>query len=715
MVYTWGDYTTSVDYASAVKPWYTHFLLEAIEDGKISSVNDKVNIFEPRLNTLNANLGYKDRNITWKDFANQTSCYGVSENPGTAFNYNDYQIALYADTLFTKVYGVSWERVNSDILNPKLSNILQFEDGTMFNYPGTASTKMGRIMVSPRDFARFGILYLHDGNWNGIQVIPASFAKMVTTNPLSASLPGSAKISAKMIPGQRTIGSDVAVGHGDGHEPELGYSYTWWVNGLDKNGNRHWPGVPPDAYGAFGHDGEDVMLVIPSLDMVVSWTGAKIPVSASEATAIKMLVDSVVSGPTATPTPTPISQFVQNFTLMNADTDQPIYGYDPITNNSTINLASLPTRNLNIRANTNPSVVGSVKFGYDGNSNYSTENGAPHALAGDNAGNYKEWTPSLGNHTLSATLYSLSSGTTGHTLTISSTIKDGSPISTLGRIAISSDGNEHDCDDINSTSMAIALLSKSGNASKLVYYGYADHIWSTGTDGACNGGNREEEMRISSYETAALWGGFDLGVFINAKAQTAKAITALKDQINLSSAANPLWIIGAGPMEVIGRALVASDPGKRQYVTVVSHSYSNDYHAEEPGHGSWNFSELGSVLGAKLVHIIDQNAGTKVNESDYAWLQQSANSKLNWLWQRHLVSGLSPTFDPSDAGMTYWLITGASNGGDQNARPAKLRNILEGIAPTPTPTPIPTRRTNLNIVSGSISPTMAIPGGVASQ
>ncbi|MEK7802297.1 MAG: hypothetical protein AAB276_07575, partial [Pseudomonadota bacterium] len=255
MVYTWGDYKTKGDYASATKPWYTHFLLEAIESGKVCSINDKVNVFEPRLNTLNANLGYKDRNITWKDFSNQTSCYGVSEYPGTAFNYNDYQIALYADTLFTKVYGVSWDRVNSDILKPKLSNILQFEDGTMFDYPGT-SERYGRILVSPRDFARFGILYLHDGNWNGTQVIPASLAKIVISSPLSNSLPGSSKISAEMIPGQRTIGSDVTVGHGDGHEPELGYSYTWWVNGLDKNGNRHWPGVPSDAYGAFGHAGE---------------------------------------------------------------------------------------------------------------------------------------------------------------------------------------------------------------------------------------------------------------------------------------------------------------------------------------------------------------------------------------------------------------------------------------------------------------------------
>ena len=61
-------------------------------------------------------------------------------------------------------------------------------------------------------------------------------------------------------------------------------------------------------------------------------------------------------------------------------------------------------------------------------------------------------------------------------------------------------------------------------------------------------------MRISSEETAKKWGGFNLGAFINAKAQTASAVSALTNQINASSASNPLWIIGAGPMEVIGRA-----------------------------------------------------------------------------------------------------------------------------------------------------------------
>jgi len=105
MIYSWGSQSKRDYVYSAEKPWYTHFLWKALEDGKIPSLDQKVNVWEPRLNDINADLGHKDRNITWRHLANQTSCYGVRDNPGEAFNYNDYQMALFWDTLFLKVYG----------------------------------------------------------------------------------------------------------------------------------------------------------------------------------------------------------------------------------------------------------------------------------------------------------------------------------------------------------------------------------------------------------------------------------------------------------------------------------------------------------------------------------------------------------------------------------------------------------------------------------
>ena len=94
---------------------------------------------------------------------------------------------------------------------------------------------------------------------------------------------------------------------------------------------------------------------------------------------------------------------VSSLTLMNADTDRPVNGFDPIPNGATLDLSKLPTRNLNVRANVGR--AGSVRFGLDRNKNYRTENNAPFALAGNSGSNYFEWTPSAGKHTLTATAY----------------------------------------------------------------------------------------------------------------------------------------------------------------------------------------------------------------------------------------------------------------------------------------------------------------------
>ncbi len=115
MVYTWGDASKRKDVASAAKPFYSHFLFKAVEDGRISSLNERVNKWEPRLNQINKGRGYKDRNIRWRDFANQISCYGLTDAPGTAYAYNDWQMALFWDTLFKKVYGPASMPGQSDV------------------------------------------------------------------------------------------------------------------------------------------------------------------------------------------------------------------------------------------------------------------------------------------------------------------------------------------------------------------------------------------------------------------------------------------------------------------------------------------------------------------------------------------------------------------------------------------------------------------------
>ncbi|UZR98580.1 PKD domain-containing protein [Chondrinema litorale] len=101
---------------------------------------------------------------------------------------------------------------------------------------------------------------------------------------------------------------------------------------------------------------------------------------------------------TVNPAPTSSNAFV-SFSLMNAQTNQPISGFETIANGAVINLTNLPTQNINIRANTNPATVGSVQFDLTssngGTSKSAKENAAPYALFGDVAGNYNSW-PSSG-------------------------------------------------------------------------------------------------------------------------------------------------------------------------------------------------------------------------------------------------------------------------------------------------------------------------------
>ena len=109
MVYTWGDTSRRKDVASAVKPFYTHFLLKAVEEGKIEGIDELIVKYEPGLRALNQKLNFKDRRITWKHLCNQISCYGVQEQPGKAFDYSYFNMALFFDTLFLKVYGSTWK------------------------------------------------------------------------------------------------------------------------------------------------------------------------------------------------------------------------------------------------------------------------------------------------------------------------------------------------------------------------------------------------------------------------------------------------------------------------------------------------------------------------------------------------------------------------------------------------------------------------------
>jgi CubicO group peptidase (beta-lactamase class C family) len=241
----------------------------------------------------------------------------------------------------------------------------------------------GNGLAGARDYARLAYLLLHEGNWAGRQIFSSSWIRRFTT-----------------VAGYPNISSNA--------------NCLWGTQ------------YPKDLYRIVG-SGVNLAFIIPSLDLVATLNGRTITSMRDEVTRIFLqklfasvteryvTCDGRIVNGSALQTPPKVTAL----TLVNADTDQPIV---TMTSGMTITLANLPTRNLNVRAVTSPPIVGSVRFALDGNSNYRTETGAPYALAGDDGGNYRAWTPALGAHTLKATPYS-GTGTAGTSLTVGFTVK----------------------------------------------------------------------------------------------------------------------------------------------------------------------------------------------------------------------------------------------------------------------------------------------------
>lgn len=105
------------------------------------------------------------------------------------------------------------------------------------------------VYATPRDMARLGYLYLHDGCWAGERLLPEGWvAQSTAVNPVflvEASFEWARDGDA--VPGLH-----------------------WWTNHAvpDRGIDSAWPDVPEDTYSASGHWGQFIT-VIPSEELVV--------------------------------------------------------------------------------------------------------------------------------------------------------------------------------------------------------------------------------------------------------------------------------------------------------------------------------------------------------------------------------------------------------------------------------------------------------------
>lgn len=262
LVYSWGHKTVSRDVGSAMKPVLSVLMLIALQEGLIDSIDERLIQYEPRL----ADLPGGDQ-ITWRHLANQTSGYGLDETPGEAYAYNDYALALYHDVLMKQVY----QQHADEVLRTRLAEPLGFQDDYTFEAFGP-DDRPGRLALSVRDFARFGLMYLRRGRWNGEQVVDPSLIDESLTDVVPADTPLTSGEKESMLPDQRSIG-------GGRHIKDIGpgfYTFNWWVNNEDAAGRQLFVDAPDDTFLASGHLGKRNLWVIPSLDLIVVWNSAHV-------------------------------------------------------------------------------------------------------------------------------------------------------------------------------------------------------------------------------------------------------------------------------------------------------------------------------------------------------------------------------------------------------------------------------------------------------
>jgi CubicO group peptidase (beta-lactamase class C family) len=148
--------------------------------------------------------------------------------PGAEYAYNNGAVHLLS-AIVGHVAGASLGTVAAQ----RLFGPLGIERHEWPVDPDGNEMASGHLLMTPRDMAIMGLLFLRNGVWDGVQLIEAGYVNAAT---------------ARQAPGRP--------------RPEgVGYGFLWWVDDL----------ASPPAYFAGGHGGQYIY-VVPALDLVVVTT-----------------------------------------------------------------------------------------------------------------------------------------------------------------------------------------------------------------------------------------------------------------------------------------------------------------------------------------------------------------------------------------------------------------------------------------------------------
>ena len=242
---------------SASKSYISALVGIALEEGCLSSVDQKMIDFFPEYadqitdpskkqitirEMLQMRTGYPDEEtdpayldaLYWGEYPELIVEFPLVSDPGTRFHYSNLTYSWLAIILH-RACGTDLKSYAQEHLfqptDTEVGDWLQDRDGY---YIGS-----GGIHVTARDAARFGWLYLNDGEYEGNQIVPANW--------VHASLKNYSENA-------RNYGNSLAFRN-------LGYGYGWWTA---EAGDHQFSF-------AWGHGGQLIVL-LDELDMVIVTT-----------------------------------------------------------------------------------------------------------------------------------------------------------------------------------------------------------------------------------------------------------------------------------------------------------------------------------------------------------------------------------------------------------------------------------------------------------
>jgi len=248
IVAAWGDVKAPSNLHSARKSLLSSLIGIAVADGKINlddtlaklAIDDK----PPALTDAEKQATVRDllqaRSGVYHFAAYETE--GMKDKRpdrgshphGTFWYYNNWDFNtlgfIYERATGTGIFDAFYDKIARPIGMQDFSP----RDGRYVHSPDSLYPAY-LFDLSARDLARFALLYLHGGRWNGVQVVPEDWVK-ASTHPYSVT-------------------------------PSGGYGYLWWTGDTTSGGRGEIP-FPRGSFWAEGHLGQ-YAVVVPSRDLII--------------------------------------------------------------------------------------------------------------------------------------------------------------------------------------------------------------------------------------------------------------------------------------------------------------------------------------------------------------------------------------------------------------------------------------------------------------